>query len=217
MKNLSLKELVAYDLPSGFLGDLYNHLGIVYKQAYEEVYANSAYEESEAEYLLGHYRRCLCEAKFRNIAEQRGIEIEMMQSGNGGCKHVQIICGRFRFALCHVQSKGAFPRHSYAREQYSKINEHIAQRSLFPVESTPGKSDIFGVIVHTEENRKDNFGFAGIGFPDETFSNWVDQPIDIQDIIDCQAEQTKIASDNVDKAQPILKVPLQKTKKNNEA
>lgn|SRR5690606_1932208 len=208
MKNISLKEMLAQDLPYGFLQDLHKILGIIYPKSESEVNENPDYGSSEAEYVLGHHRRALCETRFREVGIEHGIECEMKQPINGGCKHVQLIIGRFRLSLCHIQSPGSFPRFSYVREQYAQINEHISQTQIFPQESKPAEQSFFGIIVHTESNKKSQFGFAGIGFPNKDFHKWAQPPIDLHDIIECQSkpiEETNIKIAESEEASPKFK------------
>ncbi len=207
MENASLKKMLALDVPSGFLTNITKQLSLIYPNAFAEVYNNSELGKPEAEYLLGHQRRAMCESAFRNIALKHYLSVEMKRSEKGWCQHVQITTGRIRMALCHVQSAGAFPKFSTSREQYSKINQHIDQFQLFPVDSTPLESEIFGILVHTEAQKKDQFGYAGIGFPNENFTEWATKPIDIWDVIDIQTDLAKqvVEVDLSEEATPLFK------------
>jgi hypothetical protein len=115
---------------------------------------------------------------------------------SGGCEHVQIMCGRFRLIACHVQSPGAFPQHSDCREQYAGINEHISQADWLAVPSEPGEEALFGVLTHTSERRDQSlFRCAQIGFPDPSFSAWVEQPVDLLDLRDMQVAAYQLPDD----------------------
>ena len=47
----------------------------------------------------------------------------------------------------------------------------------------------YGVFVHTNSmGQKDVFGHIHVGFPDTDFNDWLEDPIDFQDIIDLQQQ-----------------------------
>ena len=120
----------------------------------------------------------------------------MHSPANGGCEHVQIICGRFRLITCHVQSPGAFPQHSDCREQYAGVNEHISQADWLAVHSEPGEEALFGVLTHASDRHNPRrFRSAQIGFPDTAFETWVDKPIDLLDLRDMQIAAYQASDD----------------------
>ena len=183
----TLKQLLLADLPPGFVRALFERIENIYPKSYTSMFNDSSLGDEQANYVLGYYRRGLGEAVFINTAVEHGLKVKMVQPENGGCKHVYVTAGRFGFTMCHVSTSGGFPKPSDSREQSSKINEHISQIDLFPVVSEPKKEEFYGVFVHTEQTgKKDIFKSLCIGFPNPEFDDWVEDPIDLQDIIDIQ-------------------------------
>lgn len=185
--NATLAQLLLADIPPALVRQILNVLPNVYNDAYDQAYEHPQLGQPEAKYLLGHLRRALFETQFRAIAIGCGLRFTMHTPANGGCEHVQIICGRFRLIACHVQSPGAFPQHSDCREQYAGVNEHISQIDWLAVPSEPGEEALFGVLTHTSDRHDPRtFRSAQIGIPEPAFETWVDKPTDLLDLRDMQ-------------------------------
>lgn len=181
-----LKELLIDDLPPGFVRSLFERIRGIYPDSHSHMINDPNLGEDQAYYALGYYRRALAETILMRKAAEHGLKVEVIKPENGGCKCVYVASQRFGFTMCHVPNAGAFPQTSDTREQSSKINEHIAQADLFPIESTPRK-ELYGIFVHTEQpGQKDSFQSLHIGFPDHNFVDWIGEPIDVQDIVDIQ-------------------------------
>ncbi len=186
-QNPDFSELLVQDVPPALIRQILDVLPSVYPDAYDEVHGHEKLGEPEAKSVLGYLRRGFFEMQFRNIATECGLRVDMHTPTNGGCEHVQVICGRFRLIACHVQSPGAFPQHSDCREQYAGVNEHIAQTDWLAKPSQPGEQSIFGVLTHTSERHDPRqFRCAQIGFPDPDFERWVDKPVELLDLRDKQ-------------------------------
>lgn len=185
--NSTLRQLLVTDLPPGFVRVLYEQLGKIYPDSYAMMFNDPALGDTQANYVLGHYRRARAETVLMTTAAEHGLNVIEVQPENGGCKHIYVKTRNFGFTMCHVLTPGGFPNHSESREQSSKINEHLAQGSLFPVASEPDKEVIYGVFVHTEQTgKKDEFNSLYIGFPNPAFDDWIEEPIDLQDILNIQ-------------------------------
>lgn len=195
-ENATLAQLLLADIPPALVRQILKVLPTVYINAYDQVFGDPQLGEPEAKYLLGHRRRALFETQFRSIAIDCGLRFVMHSPANGGCEHVQIICGRFRLITCHVQSPGAFPQHSDCREQYAGVNEHISQADWLAVHSEPGEEALFGVLTHASDRHNPRrFRSAQIGFPDTAFETWVDKPIDLLDLRDMQIAAYQASDD----------------------
>lgn len=195
-ENPTLKSLVAQDLPPAFVLRILQTLPKVYREAHDSVTNDSRFGVAEALYMLGHTRRALFETEFRKIAVDSTIAVEMHKPKKGGCTHVRVLVGRFQLIACHVPSPGAFPNHSDCREQYSAVNEHIQQGQLFAQDSNPGEQSLYGVLTHTSDHRDAaTFRSAQIGFPDKSFSAWVEEPINLLDIRDQQSVAFRSSED----------------------
>jgi len=194
--NATLGQLLVSDIPPALVRRLLEVLPGVYADADAQVHEDPQLGEPEARYLLGHRRRALFETQFRDIAISTGLRVAMHAPSNGGCEHVQIMCGRFRLIACHVPSPGAFPQHSDSREQYAGINEHISQADWLAMTSEPGEEALFGVLTHTSERHdQSRFRSAQIGFPNTGFTAWVEQPVDLLDLHDMQVAAYQASED----------------------
>lgn len=195
-ENPLLTQLLVSDIPPALVRRILKVFPTVYADAYAQVRDHPQLGEPEAKYLLGHLRRALFETQFRDIAIDCGLRVTMHAPPNGGCEHVQVMCGRFRLIACHVQSPGAFPQHSDCREQYAGINEHISQADWLAVPSEPGEEALFGILTHASERRdQGQFRCAQIGFPDPGFYSWVEQPADLLDLRDLQVTAYQASDD----------------------
>ena len=195
-ENASLTQLLLADIPPALVRQILEVLPTVYADAHDQVYEHPRLGEPEARYLLGHMRRALFETQYRDLAIGCGVRFVMHAPSNGGCEHVQVMCGRFRLISCHVQSPGAFPRHSDCREQYAGVNEHISQADWLSMPSEPGAEELFGVLTHTADRHDQRqFRCAQIGFPDPAFEGWVEQPVDLLDLRDAQVATYQASDD----------------------
>jgi len=192
----SLSQLLVNTLPPGFVRVFPKKLADVYSESYQTVFNNPNLNKEDATYLLGHKRRALAETVFYRTAVEHGLKASHVQPENGGCAHVSVEIGQFCLAMCHVQTRGAFPKHSDNREQASQINRNLPQLDLFPDIFPDKKDDFFGILVHTEyPGNKDQFQSVSIGFPNTNFNNWVDEPIDLLDIQNLQEQAFQSKSD----------------------
>lgn len=205
----TLKQLLVNDLPPRFTRALLEGIEKIYPESYAAMHNDPLLGEHQANYVLGFYRRGLAETVFMNTAVDNGLEVDMVQPENGGCKHVFISSHNFGLAICHVPTRGGFPQHSDCREQSSKINENLQQQSLFPIVKPEIDNRLYGILVHTEAaGNKDTFGSLCIGFPNTDFDDWLEDPIDIQDIKDMQQQLFQEQEDlheQVQKVDPIWK------------
>lgn len=205
INNQTLKELLASDLPYGFIKELYDRLPSAYKDSYASLHADQSLGKEQAGVVLGHFRRGRVETLLEKIAKNHGLQVNHIDTGGGGII-VELVCGRFCFTMCHVSSPQQFPTVSTSRKQSSTINAHLAQQQLFAVESTPEKAEIYGIFIHTELGiSKDTFGSIFIGFPDENCKNWVDDPISFIEIIELLSETTLSDNDRSSGVHPVLK------------
>jgi hypothetical protein len=183
----TLKQLLIHDLPPAFVRVLLERIENIYPDSHAAMFNDPSLGEDQAKYVLGYYRRGLGETVLMNTAAEHGLKVKLIQPENGGCKHVYVSAGRFAFTMCHVETSAGFPKFSDCREQSSKINEHISQIELFPIVSEPVEEEFYGVLVHTEQTRdKATFKSLFIGFPTPEFDDWVDEPINLLDILDIQ-------------------------------
>lgn len=184
----TLKQLLINDLPAGFVCEVIDRLPTIYKDSFLAVTNDSNLGDEQAKYVMGYLRRGYAEALLERAAVNHGLKSEMVQPGNGGCKHIKVSVGKFSIVTCHVQARAGFPTSSENRVQASSINEFLSQMSLFPIDSNPEIGKFFAILVHTEvsSNRKDSFGSVYIGFPNHDFSNWIEEPIDLMEIRDLQ-------------------------------
>ena len=195
-ENATLAQLLLADIPPALVRQILEVLPTVYNNAHDQVFEDPQLGEPEAKYLLGHRRRALFETQFRAIAIGCGLRVAMHTPANGGCEHVQVVCGRFRLITCHVQSPGAFPQHSDCREQYAGVNEHISQIDWLAVPSEPGEEALFGVLTHASDRHDARtFRSAQIGIPDPAFETWVDRPTDLLDLRDMQIATYQASDD----------------------
>jgi hypothetical protein len=183
----ALKQLLIHDLPPGFVRALLERVANIYPDSYAAMFNDPSLGSDQAKYALGYYRRAQAETVLMNTAAEHGLEVKSIQPESGGVKQIYVSVGRFGFTMCHVDTAAGFPKFSDTREQSSKINEHISQIELFPVDTNPSNDEYFGVLVHTEQNRsKDAFGSLYLGFPNPDFTDWIDDPINFLDILDIQ-------------------------------
>jgi hypothetical protein len=198
-----LFELLLADLPSGFCSGLVARMQFVYLESFESVKNDPRFGEPEMRYMHGHTRRALVEFGLRELAAEHGLGVEMKRAdGVGGPEHVMLTSGRFCFTACHISTINSFPKESRHREQYSVINEHVAQGQLFPIASLPTAADIYGIIFHCEAGgSKSKLGTLSIGFPNERCDDWIDAPIPLVDLADAQ-EHIRNAPDATQAAAP---------------
>ncbi len=198
----TLRQLLINELPHGFVRSLIDKIPGIYKESYESVTNDPNLGEEQAKYVMGFYRRGAAETLLQRLSSEHGLKVNLIQPENGGCKHVRVSIGRFGAVMCHVQTRAGFPSLSDNRVQASSINELLSQSTLFPIESSPKNEEIFAVFVHTEQtNKKDSFGSIHIGFPNHKFDSWIEEPIDLMEILNEQEQIIQSGDDRYGKSQ----------------
>src|ERR1700727_1197066 len=125
---IPLFDLLLVDLPTGFCSALVARMQLIYLESFESVQNDPRFGEPEIRYMHGHTRRALVEFGLRELAAEYGLGVNMKRAeGVGGPEHVMLTSGRFCFTACHISTINSFPKESRHREQYSVINEHVAQ------------------------------------------------------------------------------------------
>lgn len=214
----TLRQLLVNELPHGFVRDLLDKIPGIYKESHESVSNDPNLGEEQAKYVMGYYRRGTAETLLQRLSAEHGLKVSAVQPENGGCKHIRVGIGRFAFVMCHVQTRAGFPSLSDNRAQASSINEFLSQSTLFPIESKLIDEEIFAVLAHTEQaNKKDSFGSIHIGFPNHKFDSWIEEPIDLMEILEQQNLTTQSSNDSsgqIQEAEPRLKIDKKNKKIN---
>lgn len=213
----TLKELLVTELPPGFTRSLHARMEQIYPETYASVFNDPDLGEEQANYLLGYYRRANAETILMRTAAEHGLFVKTIQPDSGGCKCIYIASGMFGFTMCHVTTAGGFPQFSDTREQSAKINEYVAQGDLFIQEDPNGnQKKIYGIFVHTEQpGNKDSFKSLHIGFPTPEFDDWLEEPIDVRDIVDIQERRFRKEKDlheQIQNPKPVWKKNNKKVK-----
>ncbi|MEO0437314.1 MAG: hypothetical protein AAF098_10435 [Pseudomonadota bacterium] len=188
-RNEFLTDMLAADLPSRFIAKLLSELPIIYAEAFARAYDDPSWGKREGDYMLGHTRRSLYEQASRAAAEASGIRVQQHIPKRGNVSHVRVLAGRFVLVGSHVATPGGFPVHSDCRKQFAEINQHLEQGDLFTIESKPGEHSLYAFITHTSVPGAPNqFRSAQVGFPNTSFDGWLQDPIDLRDILDAQTQ-----------------------------
>ena len=215
-RSLTLKEMLIEDLPPNFITELIGSMESIYPTSCAKMEQDDELGEEQAKAVLGHYRRGLAETQFERIAIKHALSNELIQPAGGGCKHISVQVGRFRFDMCHVPSQDAFPQDSDNRKQSSKVNEFIPQLSLFEEQVAPDSRKIFGVIIHSEiPGEKNKLGSIKIGIPNHDWDGWIEEPLSLYELSEIQNKQDQEDEDlqgkiQNEKVKPELKTASKK-------
>lgn len=202
--NDSLREILIADLPPAFVTRFLEAATWAYREAWERVKNETLVTDDGRQQMLPHWRRVLLEAKLQSIALDSGLRAESEAVSSGAHKYVAVRAGRLVMTCSKTTGQNAVPRSCDFREQYSDVNEHVDQQSLFPVSSIPGRESLYCIIIHgpTAENKGD-LGFCCFGFPSRDMQKWADEPIALADIRDYQQSRYQKIEDDRAQIQPI--------------
>ena len=202
--NDSLCEILITDLPPAFVSRFQEAAIWAYREAWGRVKNDTLITDDGRQQLLPHLRRVLLEAKLQSIALDSGLRAEYEAVSSGAHKYVAVRVGRLVMTCSKTGGRNAVPRSCDFRGQYSDINEHIDQQSLFPVISIPGRESLYCIIIHgpTEQNRGD-LGFCCFGFPSQDMQKWAQEPIALADIHDYQQARYQKSEDDRAQIQPV--------------
>ncbi|EAQ95771.1 hypothetical protein, partial [Congregibacter litoralis] len=125
--SITLKQLLIDHLPPSFVCELIDRMPGLYMSSHGVLQQDPDLDKSEAQYCLGYYRRGQAETLLRRLARKHGVTFKEVQPAGGGPSHVALLAGPFELVMCHVGSRGAFPKYSLERESASKANEYIDQ------------------------------------------------------------------------------------------
>lgn len=202
--NDSLREILIADLPPAFVNRFQEATVWAYREAWERVKNDTLITDDGRQQLLPHLRRVLLEAKLQGIALDSGVRAESESVTSGAHKYVAVRVGRLVMTCSKTTGRNAVPRSCDFRDQYSDINEHIDQQSLFPVASTPGCESLYCIIIHgpTEQNNGE-LGFCCFGFPSPDMQKWTQEPIALADIRDYQLTRYQKTEDDRAQIQPV--------------
>ena len=212
--NASLRTLLATDLPDAFVSELINVANWIYRDTHEAIALDSNYDAPEKEYLLPHTRRAIMESKMRELANKHNVQVTIEENSAKNTKYSLIRCGRFALTISKAPGESQLPSKCNFRKQYAEINQHIKQLSLFPLPSNPQDSSIYGIIIHGHDlNDQSKLAFLRIGFPEHEKRGWVEDPIDLLEIMELQAlnAQARIQSEHAEQADDNRKTTSQKT------
>src|SRR5205085_7818130 len=113
--NESLRDLLIEDVPLRFTTGLIQKLPVIYKEAFGRAYEDSSWNEPEAHYILGHYRRVLFEPVFRREAAKAGLKVRVELNAANNCHYTLVHTGRFILTESHVRNKSDAPKHAIFR------------------------------------------------------------------------------------------------------
>ncbi len=202
--NDSLREILITDLPPAFVTRFQEATTWAYREAWERVKNDTSITDNGREQLLPHLRRVLLEAKLQSIALDSGVRAESESVSSGAHKYVAVRVGRLVMTCSKTSSRNAVPRACDFRDQYSDVNEHIDQQTLFPVISTPGCESLYCIIIHgPSEQQRGELGFCCFGFPSPDLQKWVQEPIALADIRDYQQTRYQKSEDDRAQIQPV--------------
>lgn len=198
--NESLRNILLTDIPPAFVKRLINDAGWVYKEARARVENDPLLGDPERAYLEPHIRRALFERKLVEAGLDTGMVATTECVTSGSAQYNLVRAGRLLLTCSKTTSRKVVPRSCAFRGQYSYINEHIAQRQLFPVPSMPSQASLYCIIIHGPSlETPGELGYCCFAFPSHEGEKWVQEPIDLLDIRDYQ--QTRYQKNLDDRAQ----------------
>lgn len=174
-KQPTLFSMLVEDLNSTFLKQYDYRTGIIYRESESRSFGDEAIHECLKPYYYGQTRFTLHQSMFLKLADDCGLESEIIKSPKNGFPTPAVIVGRF----CFTDHYGAtaqdttFIDASLVRQQHAAINLSLIQPNLF---ETPQFDDaklinaerIYANMIHGCSGRGSDFsisGFLRIAFP----------------------------------------------------
>jgi len=165
----TLIEMLIDDVPLRFVKAVIERTPLVYKEAYSRSYEEPAWDEPEAQYIIGHNRRVVFEKMYRTEAINAGLAVDVQSNGRN-CSYTLVRSGRFILTASHVQNQSEVTKPALFREQFAGINKLLTNPLLPFLELDPlqlSRADnVYAIVLHGCESRNpQNVGFMRLAFP----------------------------------------------------
>src|SRR5207237_1374675 len=149
-------------IPRQFQEDTLRCLFDSWWTAHEECRAR--FPESEHHDLVGHYRRALFEAQWRDVADDFKPEMEAVAEPNqiGSYFHTVITCGRIKITASAVDKPERIVRPADFRDTLAEDNQKFF--SFMPRHKVPKDGWLYALLLYGPGDHKYP-GFADIVFP----------------------------------------------------
>jgi len=191
MKTL-IKDVVVEDLPPVFLIKLIDLMSNVYRDAKVKTDEGLGLSTKGVDFVMPYVRCAKADDALYQAGCEAGMNTTVEKAVSGAHQYSLVQSGRLSLTISYVCGQGALPRPSKHRSQYSELNEHLSQRSLFDLDDdvmrpAANDGDIYGVILHGTDPCDDTLpGFLRIGFPNQNFTAY-EEIIDLHDVHDAQS------------------------------
>jgi hypothetical protein len=190
-------QSISTALPKRFSLEIAALFENAYQEAHSSCYENPTWEIAEAEYLYPHTRRCILEAKMRQLAKNHGLATSIRVNAARNYRYTEIIAGDWLFTLKHTTDERYMLKESEFRKQNAKLNEMLPQLEILGIvdqfKDSASLSASFNAIIFHSKDRDDISipGYIKIGVPKVDYS-WWEARYDIHELISSySADQTE--------------------------
>lgn len=153
--NPALFNALVAALPLQFLEGLATVLPHVNAEALASAHDSPLLDESEAAYLVPHFRRAFFEKQFRDIGRANGLNATVAWTRGETAQFSVVRAGQFVFTASYVSEPGGSTRAAAFRSDLSTLNDLLEQGQLFTEDQAPlpkgaqiDNKDIYCILVY---------------------------------------------------------------------
>jgi len=196
-----LIDLLIKELPPSFITDLQHAVPNIYREAHQQAFVQPLWEDSEARYLIGHFRHALFAAHFRKAARNAGLKTGLQRVPTGSYQYTWVRAGRLLLTASAVQSEDdAELRYAEFREQHATVN-HLLTNPVLPFMDQADLNaleTVYGIVVHAPyEDDKSQCSYVGIGIPAHETMQWVER-LSLAELSKAQAETNRAETEQLE-------------------
>lgn len=183
-------------LPPAWVSNLFPLFSNCYSEAAAAINGYTGFEDPERHNILPHFRRAVCEAKFRKFSEKHGLNATVETTEReeshqrAGHDFTLIKAGRIRLTLSKTDHPSALPATAVFRKQHCRANDMLIQQNLFqlrPLSDQESDAElIYAIVTHGPQQDGETLAYVNLGFPKADFSDWHEPPVSIFEIQDRQ-------------------------------
>lgn len=169
----TIKDLVMQDFPLSFVEGLVLRKEFIYNEAKTKANDETAWDETEAQYIEGHFRRCLFEKEFRQLGINYNGEVKVEENSIKAYKYTTVSFGRFVLTQSFAKNENTFVQDAIFRKQLAEVNALLSNPRLpFPEYKKTGEvSKIYAIILHSFNTNKK--GFLRLAIPSSQSNKYV--------------------------------------------
>lgn len=182
-----------------------------YRDAYND--CENVFDAPELKNVLPYYRWAKINAALRNIPQTLGVATSAQINKSRNSYHTMLLAGGVQMTASSVEARGQMVRDAVFRKTYAE------EAQLFLYEDNTARDEsilLYGIILHSPTEDQQEPAFVDIGFPDEGYTQYVGDKIDLFKRFPEVVASFKTPVEETVESEPLVK-PRRRTAKKQES